>query len=223
MAEIEELHTDEPLAARVERHAYDRLIALSDGVFAFAATLLALDVKIPPGWDGRLATLITNDSVTKTIGYVISFTVVAIYWMGNRRVLGMFTRVDGFASVLGVVILLLVALLPSVSQTLMIGGRFTEAVLFYVGYVTLIGWVQAALWGYGCFLANLAHPQVTPRMKWSMFIWSLTVPTVGSGLAIYSSRVSTGYGNVGTVIVLGVMFALRHYVLRMPAKREAAR
>ena len=42
MSEPESLDTDEPLQKRIERHWFDRLIMLSDGVFAIAMTLLAL-------------------------------------------------------------------------------------------------------------------------------------------------------------------------------------
>jgi len=40
--EPESLHVHEALQARVERHDYDRLLMLSDGVFAIAITLLNL-------------------------------------------------------------------------------------------------------------------------------------------------------------------------------------
>ena len=42
MSEPASLGTDEPLAERIGRHWFDRLIMPSDGVFAIAVTLLAL-------------------------------------------------------------------------------------------------------------------------------------------------------------------------------------
>ena len=144
MGAFEELDTDEPLDKRLERHAYDRLIMLSDGVFAIALTLMALEVKIPPGWTGSLDTLITTASVSAVVSYVVSFMVVAIYWMGNRRVLAMFRRVDGVSSLIALVMLMLVALLPPISRTLVTEqGTISESSLLYVGYITLIGVVQA--------------------------------------------------------------------------------
>ena len=47
MSEPESLATQEPLDAHLRRHAYDRLLMLSDGIFAIATTLAALEIKLP--------------------------------------------------------------------------------------------------------------------------------------------------------------------------------
>jgi len=38
------------LQRRLDRHSYDRLIILSDGVFAIAITLAAFEIKAPDTW-----------------------------------------------------------------------------------------------------------------------------------------------------------------------------
>src|SRR3954469_23912217 len=48
MSEPESLATDEALAEPVRRHSYDRLLMLSDGIFAIAITLAALEIQAPP-------------------------------------------------------------------------------------------------------------------------------------------------------------------------------
>ena len=58
VGEPESLHVKEPLMARIERHDYDRLLMLSDGVFAIAITLLALDLRLPDRWDGSVGELV---------------------------------------------------------------------------------------------------------------------------------------------------------------------
>src|SRR5882757_9501936 len=50
MSRDEELETKGGLQRRLERHSYDRLIILSDGVFAIAITLAAFEIKVPDGW-----------------------------------------------------------------------------------------------------------------------------------------------------------------------------
>ncbi len=216
MGAFEELDTDEPLDKRLERHAYDRLIMLSDGVFAIALTLMALEVKIPPGWTGSLDTLITTASVSAVVSYVVSFMVVAIYWMGNRRVLAMFRRVDGVSSLIALVMLMLVALLPPISRTLVTEqGTISESSLLYVGYITLIGVVQAALWFYGGFVAKLADASLTTRYKIFMLVWMLVVPTAASGMAMLSMSAMAGiWRYLGVVVVMTLLFVIRGRVMK---------
>lgn len=76
-------------------HSFDnslsRLLALSDGVFAIAMTLLALDLKVPaiPG------SHVTSHQLIQALGtetdsywsFVLSFFVIATYWGAHRRLL----------------------------------------------------------------------------------------------------------------------------------------
>ena len=48
MSEPESLATDEALSEHIRRHSYDRLLMLSDGIFAIAITLAALEIQAPP-------------------------------------------------------------------------------------------------------------------------------------------------------------------------------
>jgi biotin transporter BioY len=73
--EPESLHTKEPLKQRTIRHDYDRLLMLSDGVFAIAITLLALDLTLPVHWDGSLEGL-ASATGRPLIGYLFGFVLV---------------------------------------------------------------------------------------------------------------------------------------------------
>ena len=52
MSEPESLATDEKLDIHLRRHAYDRLLMLSDGIFAIAITLAAIEIKPPEHFNG---------------------------------------------------------------------------------------------------------------------------------------------------------------------------
>ena len=78
--EPESLSQSEALAAHVERHNFDRLIMLSDGVFAIAITLLALDLPVPQHWDGSLIALF-NGGGRALIGYGFAFLLVGAIWI----------------------------------------------------------------------------------------------------------------------------------------------
>jgi uncharacterized membrane protein len=75
---------------RTEDNSLGRLLTLSDGVFAIAMTLLALDLK-PPNLSGH----VTNQELIHALAqhtdsywsFVLSFYIIAIFWGGHRRLL----------------------------------------------------------------------------------------------------------------------------------------
>ena len=83
----------EPAAATDDQDAStDRLVTLSDGVVAIALTLLILSIQVPspahlrdPNSVSVLAALLAK-SVDGWISYVISFYVIAQFWLIHRRV-----------------------------------------------------------------------------------------------------------------------------------------
>ena len=95
-------------------HTHDRLCAVSDGVYAFALTLLVLDLKVPevPGiTNPQLATDLFQQ-LPNFFAYVISFSVVAFFWTNHHRVFQSVTRCDARALVLNFVHLLFISLAP---------------------------------------------------------------------------------------------------------------
>ncbi|NUQ17636.1 MAG: DUF1211 domain-containing protein [Sphingomonas sp.] len=74
--EPESLHIHEPLRARVDRHNYDRLLMLSDGVFAIA---IALELKLPNHWDGSAGALL-GATGRPLVGYLFGFALVGVFW-----------------------------------------------------------------------------------------------------------------------------------------------
>ncbi len=70
----------------------ERLLALSDGVVAIALTLLVLDLRVPaisllrhPDSAAGLAAQLGNDT-DQLISYVVSFYVIAQFWLTHHRV-----------------------------------------------------------------------------------------------------------------------------------------
>jgi len=66
----------------------DRIVNLSDGVFAIAITILVLDIRvpdIPPELVARELPGRILDLGPKFLSYVISFLVLAVYWQAHHR------------------------------------------------------------------------------------------------------------------------------------------
>ena len=79
------------IAHKAEDNSLGRLLALSDGVFAIAMTLLALDLRPPTG----LGDHVTSQQLMHALAqhtdtywtFLLSFYVIAIYWGGHRRLM----------------------------------------------------------------------------------------------------------------------------------------
>jgi uncharacterized membrane protein len=125
-----------------EDNSLGRLLALADGVFAIAMTLLALDLRLPDigahVTDGQLRHAL-GDQWRAYLSFVISFYVVGSYWAAHRRSM---RRVAGWdASLVGptLLVLLLVAALPFPASVLATyGDRPSALALYCVFNVALI-------------------------------------------------------------------------------------
>lgn len=127
-------------AAAAERFDLARVLALSDGIFAFALTLLVLSITVPALKDAGSAQELAqalSDRSTEIISWLISFAVIAMFWVRHNALSRKLLRVDGRFIVLNFVFLALIALLPYPTELL---GRYTNATsfAFYAGVISLL-------------------------------------------------------------------------------------
>ena len=173
--EPESLDTNESLERRRHRHWFDRLIMLSDGVFAIAMTLLALSIHWPENADATLPDLWAA-LVPQLDAYILSFVVISVYWLAHRRFLAMITTVDAPVTVINLATLGLVGLLPAATQLTHLRGPSGPHMAIYGGLVVAIGVSLAALWGYAALIADLVTPEVPQRQRWFYFALILFTP-----------------------------------------------
>lgn len=117
-----------------------RLEALSDGVYAVALTLLALDLKLPPLADPSSAALnaALADLLPKGLVWLLSFWVASLYWLAQHRVLRQYARLDDRGLLFELLQLALITLLPF--STALIGehGDLVAAALVYSIHLSLL-------------------------------------------------------------------------------------
>ena len=136
MAEPTFAEGDEPREAASD-NSLGRLLALSDGVFAIAMTLLALDLRLPglgahPS-DAQLRHALADDW-RGYLAFVISFYVVANYWGVHRRAMRAVTTVDARLISHTLPLLLFVAALPFPASVLATHGDLPTALAFYSAF-----------------------------------------------------------------------------------------
>lgn len=178
VAEPESLHSLEPLKARVERHDYDRLLMLSDGVFAIAITLLALELKLPEHWNGSLAGLL-DATGRPLIGYVFGFGLVGIFWFIHRRLFARLQQVDTPITLLNLLLLGVTGLIPYVARMIAEAGP-TRALPFYLSALAGAFAVVALIQAWAILHPKLLHPGVE-QGKWrlDLFFHALTAAALG--------------------------------------------
>jgi uncharacterized membrane protein len=130
---------------REEEGSAARLLALSDGVFAIAMTLLALDIAVPVGLSSAGFEEALGDVMPSVWAYVLSFLVIAAFWRGHHQVFRYVEKVDGTVIKLGLLSLGLIALMPFPTTLLAEYGDLPESVAVYSGAVAVMGVAQLAL------------------------------------------------------------------------------
>ncbi len=208
MGEFEILDTEEPLAKRMARHAYDRLIMLSDGVFAIVITLAALELKPPSAWNGDLDVLFAQ--MGPALGaYAITFLVIAAFWSGQRRILSQLTGVDGVITFLLLAQLGLVALQPTGVRLLVDYGHTGKTFWIYYALILASGFVQAIAWGYAAFFAKLTHPEIGPALKWVRMLQALLLPPLVAAVALVLSSQRSFVAIGFTILVVALLRAVQ--------------
>ena len=127
---------DEPRESTSD-NSLGRLLALSDGVFAIAMTLLALDLRLPDIGKGASDAQLRHalgDDWRGYLAFVISFYVVANYWGVHRRAMRAVARVDTRLIGQTLSVLLFVAALPFPASVLATHGDLPTGLAFYCAF-----------------------------------------------------------------------------------------
>jgi uncharacterized membrane protein len=94
-----------------------RLEAFSDGVFAVAITLLALDLTVAgPAGQGSLADQL-HEKWPAFLAYLISFFMIGIIWVNHHVLVRSIIKADRLLLFLNLVLLLFVVLIPFATAT----------------------------------------------------------------------------------------------------------
>jgi len=126
-----------------------RLEAFSDGVFAIAATLLVLDLRVPPDTTDLPAALLRLWPAYAA--YLVSFLTIGIIWVNHHTLLEHCTRVDRRFLYLNLLLLVAVGIVPfptSLVDQYILSERGATAALVVYG----LGAVLIAIAFTGVFL-----------------------------------------------------------------------
>lgn len=147
-------------------HEYSlgRILAVSDGVYAFSLTLLVVELIVP---STTAATTLAAQLVSQAPGYLsylLSFAVVASTWYGHHDNFKYIRQVDGRLIALNFANLLLVAFLPF--PTAVLGRNIADpvAAIFYAATLVLMNLASMAMWWYATQNRRLVAPNLDRRI-----------------------------------------------------------
>ncbi|HZQ10119.1 MAG TPA: TMEM175 family protein [Anaerolineae bacterium] len=179
-----------PSSAQVDLDAeressLDRIIGLSDGIFAFSMTLLAVNVDLPGLPENIDAATVTQDVYSlapKFVFYVTSFLLVGMFWQVHRRLFRYIRVSDTALSWLNLLLLMFVAFVPVATGLFDSYPSVPIVAQLYGGTLLIITGIGGILWEHAK-RSGLLDPSLDPDLARYMSFRSACI------IAIYALMV----------------------------------
>jgi uncharacterized membrane protein len=143
-----------------------RLEAFSDGIFTIAATLLVIDLKVPPGLTEPARLLPALAALWPNfLSYAMSFIYVGIFWSHHFRLFRLFKRTDHVFFKINILFLMMISFLPFptalLAEYLQAPGETQRlAMLVYSGTLFITANLFLAIWVYATYRHRLIDPDL---------------------------------------------------------------
>jgi uncharacterized membrane protein len=161
-----------------QTYGLGRVLAISDGVFAFAMTLLVVQLAVPLVSNDRSLATGLLEQVPSYVSYALSFGVIALTWYGHHETFRHIRRYDGRLIALNFGSLLLIAVLPFPTAVLGRYGNQPLAAVIYATTLSLTGLLAAVTWRYATHRHRLVSKDLDPQLVRYRFYRSVIIPVV---------------------------------------------
>jgi len=175
-----------------------RTIAISDGVFAVAMTLLVLEIRIPV-MDGINSDQQLVDAFLslgpKFLVYFLAFMTTGIFWVGHSAQYKHIEKSDRNLTWINLLFLLSVTLLPFTTAFLGDYTSFKFPIAIYWLNIFLLGITLYANWSYACkkkFVSEDAGASIDRAIKRRIVI-AQSLYLLGALLCFFNSYISIAF------------------------------
>ncbi|SFS08575.1 Uncharacterized membrane protein [Dyella sp. OK004] len=190
-----------------QRHL-DRLIMLSDGVFAIAITLSAIEIK--PESSAGLS--LWQAWSKPLLLYFLSFLLIGVIWANHRRIVAHLRDIDAVGTAINMVLLSLVALMPVVIRFSFEDTSQQEAFAIYAVAIAATFTCMLAFWVYAAFIAKLA-PDLDHATAREWLVQMILAPLVMLAAVLYEAKARNGALAITLAGVL-LLIASRWFIRR---------
>jgi len=210
--------TEEDESIRRQGYSLDRTLAISDGVFAFAVTLLVLDLIVPTLSSGASSIDLWNalsGEYISFLSFIFSFLIAGIWWNGHLRNFEHIRSSDSTLRWLNLLFLLWIALLPFFTKILSQYNNLQLGIVLYAVDQTSAGVFLTLTWLY----ASRNHRLIDKNMKKSAIRFSTLRNAIAPTFFIGSMGISFLSPTIA-ILSWYVMVPVLVIVLRLEQKSE---
>lgn len=191
-----------------QRASHDRLSAITDGVYAVALTLLALEIVVPSAnsihSSAQLNNYMVNNLLPQLSLYLISFIILSNFWASTNAI-PMYKKVDNTILTINLAILALVVLIPFSTSFVLSFYHYPQSVIIFSLIILLVGLLYLILYIY-LFKENLVKERIykfiEPHKR--IMLIELSIPPV---LALISIVLALFNPLAGMYVYVIVLFA----------------
>ena len=191
-----------------QRASHDRLSAITDGVYAVALTLLALETVVPSAnsihSSAQLNNYMVNNLLPQLSLYLISFIILSNFWASTNAI-PMYKKVDNTILTINLAILALVVLIPFSTSFVLSFYHYSQSVIIFSLIILLVGLLYLILYIY-LFKENLVKERIykfiEPHKR--IMLIELSIPPV---LALISIVLALFNPLAGMYVYVIVLFA----------------
>jgi uncharacterized membrane protein len=185
-----------------------RIEALSDGIFAFAATVLVLDFHTPDAADVHTeAQLISAlaSSAPRLLTWLGSLLTLGIFWVGQQTQLNQLTRSNRDLTWLHLVFLAIITVLPF--STRLLADFFTYRAAFFVYWANIffLGASLYSTWAYAeraKLIREEAHGEISRAVR-----RRIVVAQSFYGIGVVAGLVSVPLG-IALIVLIQLNYAI---------------
>jgi uncharacterized membrane protein len=192
------------------RYSLDRILAISDGVFAFAVTLLVLDLFVPVlssgATSGDLGQALSKEYLS-FVSYLLSFFIAGVWWNAHNRNFSFLRDADSKLRWLNLLFLIWVALLPFFTKILNQYANLQLAVILYAFDQACAGFFMTLSWWYSSRNHRLVDRTLKDRTIKYVTLRNAVAPLffiISMGLSFFGAIVAfvSWFGMIPTLILL---------------------
>ncbi|HJU33627.1 MAG TPA: TMEM175 family protein [Nitrososphaera sp.] len=189
----------------------EHVVSFGDAIFAFAITLMTLSIDIPdlpPNLTESQLLSRLYELYPQVESYIISFAVIAIFWISYHQVFNFITRSHISMVYLNLLFLLLITFLSITTSLVIEYGSYQVPYVIYCVVVILASSLLALIWWHATKDYRLVDKGIHPLFIRGMMVNHLLVPFI-FGISILVSFFNLDVAQYLWLVIIPLSIAVR--------------